>query len=41
MTQGKLTRDEARSLLQASIQRTLEQVEAARANIPDRPAPDA
>lgn len=41
MTQGKLTRDEARSLLQASIQRTLEQVEAARANIPDRPAPGA
>ena len=41
MMQSKLSRDEARSLLQAAILRALDQIEATRANIPDRPAPDA
>ena len=41
MMQSKLSREEARSLLQAAILRALDQIEATRANIPDRPAPDA
>ncbi len=41
MVAGKLTRDEARRLLQASIMRALEQVETTRANLPDSPFPNA